>query len=111
MKVRAKFVSENGREKRVVGYFGDIRIREGQIFEILPKEDKNGNIISAEKQFSKKWMERLDAVKAPAPEKTLVKKQDGEPEGFDSENSQPGSEQAPSAEGAAVNSGSNSDVI
>jgi hypothetical protein len=48
MKVRAKSVSTD-EIKRVVGYVNHKRIREGEIFEI-----------QNEKQFSEKWMEKID---------------------------------------------------
>lgn len=109
MKVRAKFVSENGKEGRVVGYFGNRRIREGQVFEIVPLKDKEGKIISPEQQFSKKWMERLDGARKTVQPK--LEETSGEPDGFAGDPTQPGSESIPTAESIAANSGSNSDVI
>lgn len=64
MKVRARLVSEDGKEGRVVGYYGNRRIREGEVFEIvtIKGKDREGNIVTRkpEDQFSKKWMERID---------------------------------------------------
>ena len=60
MKVRAKLISENGEDGKMVGYYDHIRIREGQIFELVPRKRKDGTIISCEEQFSKEWMERME---------------------------------------------------
>lgn len=74
MRVRAKFVSEKGREGRVVGYYGDKRVREGQIFTLVPLKRKDGTILSVQQQFSKNWMEQVDRMPATRtePEKTKV---------------------------------------
>ena len=124
MRVRAKSVSENGKENRVVGYFGDRRIREGQIFTLVPRKRKDGTIESVEQQFSKNWMEQVDRmpVSRPAqPQKTLggsgpVAPVNDDPLGSNAPNeeeapsddleSQPGSDNLPGQPG-----GSNSDVI
>lgn len=60
MRVRAKCVSKNGVEKRVMGYYGHQRIREGEMFDLVPYTGQDGKIVSAEKQFSKKWMEVVE---------------------------------------------------
>lgn len=72
MRVRAKFVSDKGREGRVVGYYGEKRIREGEIFTLVPRKMVDGKILSAEQQFSKKWMEEVDRmpVRRTQPERT-----------------------------------------
>ena len=62
MRVRAKLISEGGKEGRVVGYYGDKRIKEGQIFTLVPRKRKDGSIESVEQQFSKAWMEQVDRM-------------------------------------------------
>lgn len=69
MKVRAKCISKDGGEGRVMGYYGHRRIKEGQVFDLVPYT-KDGKIVSAEMQFSKKWMERVEIPSASVPEKT-----------------------------------------
>jgi len=59
MKVKAK----------MLGFYGDVRRREGDVFEI--KDDS---------QFSKVWMERVDAPE-PAPTAPEEEYQDSEPVG------------------------------
>lgn len=68
MRVRAKFVSEGGKEGRVVGYYGDKRVREGQIFVLQPRKRKDGSVESIQQQFSKKWMEQVDRMPVARPE-------------------------------------------
>ena len=51
MKVRAICVSEKGIEKRVVGYYGHKRRREGEVFSLVPQKRKDGTIITPEQQF------------------------------------------------------------
>lgn len=44
-----------------LGYYEHKRRREGAEFFLIPIEDKDGNIIPPEKQFSPNWMEIVDA--------------------------------------------------
>lgn len=74
MKVRAKLISENGKENRVVGYYGHRRIREGEVFELVTQKglDRFGNKVvrTPEQQFSSRWMERWEETgggKEPEP--------------------------------------------
>lgn len=64
MKVRAKLISDGGKEGRVVGYYGNRRIKEGEVFDLVTVKgkDRNGNIVTRkpEDQFSPKWMEKID---------------------------------------------------
>jgi hypothetical protein len=60
-----------------LGYYGHKRRREGQEFVLEPikrlRKQKDGSmreiVISAEQQFSNKWMERLDQPAAPVEKK------------------------------------------
>jgi len=61
MKVRAKLITEEG-EDRVVGYYGNRKIREGKIFELKPYKKSDGKTVSAEEQFSKNWMEKVSPI-------------------------------------------------
>lgn len=60
MKVRAKTKSPNGQEKRMMGYYNHKRIREGDVFELVAKKRVDGTIITAEQQFSSRWMEKIN---------------------------------------------------
>lgn len=72
MRVKAKCISKNGVENRVMGYYGHRRIREGQVFDLVPYTGQDGKIVSAEKQFSKKWMEPAEKSSAAVPARTLT---------------------------------------
>lgn len=49
-----------------LGYYEHKRRRAGDVFVLIPLKDKNGNVITARQQFSKKWME---VVPASTPER------------------------------------------
>jgi hypothetical protein len=68
MKVRAKRFSNDNEPPRVVGYFGNKRIREGEVFDIGEEVEEleevvNGRPTGKKKtihNFSDRWMERID---------------------------------------------------
>lgn len=41
------------------GYYQHVRRREGDVFLLIPVRTSAGKVVSAEEQFSKKWMERV----------------------------------------------------
>jgi len=43
-----------------LGYYGDKRRREGEVFDLVPRQDRKGKIITVEEQFSEVWMEKVD---------------------------------------------------
>lgn len=72
MKVRAKTFSKDETDKRVVGYYNHRRIREGEMFTLIPYKQKDGTVVSSEQQFSSKWMERLDSRIIPTKQAVAV---------------------------------------
>lgn len=59
MTVRAKGASEG----KPAGFYGQHLRQNGDVFDLVEREDRNG-VVSVERQFSKKWMERVDKPKA-----------------------------------------------
>lgn len=55
-----------------LGYYEHMRRREGDVFELVVKKDKNGKVISPMEQFSKRWME-LVPVETPEKVSTMTK--------------------------------------
>jgi hypothetical protein len=55
-----------------LGYYEHKRRREGDVFILIPRTDRYGNVMTARSQFSKKWME---IVPSDTPEKvsTMLK--------------------------------------
>lgn len=43
-----------------LGYYEHKRRREGDVFILVPRTDRYGNVMTAKSQFSKKWMELAD---------------------------------------------------
>lgn len=43
-----------------LGYYNHVRRREGDVFTLVEMKDADGNQISAEDQFSQRWMEPVD---------------------------------------------------
>ena len=59
---------------KTVGFFDGQRIERGGKFTISEKTDRDGNIITVEEQFSKKWMEVVEVVKPKKQKKSSSKK-------------------------------------
>jgi hypothetical protein len=55
-----------------LGYYEHKRRREGDVFVLVPRTDRFGNVMTAKSQFSKKWMEMADP-KAPESVSTMLK--------------------------------------
>lgn len=59
---------------KTVGFFDGQRIEKGGKFTISEKTDQEGNIITVEQQFSKKWMEVVEVEKPNKQKKSSSKK-------------------------------------
>lgn len=55
-----------------LGYYEHKRRREGDVFLLVERKDRYGNVMSAKSQFSKKWMELADPA-APESVSTMLK--------------------------------------
>ncbi len=42
------------------GFYGQERRYPGDVFDLVAKKDRNGETVTAESQFSKKWMEKVN---------------------------------------------------
>ena len=49
------------------GFYGIERRYPGDEFTLVAKKDKDGKTISAESQFSDRWMEKVNVPKKPGP--------------------------------------------
>ena len=55
-----------------LGYYEHKRRREGDVFVLVPRTDRYGNVMTAKSQFSKKWMELVDPA-TPEKVSTMLK--------------------------------------
>ncbi len=58
------------------GFYGLQRRYPGDEFELVARKDSKGNTLSAESQFSKKWMEKVNVPKKPGPKPKVEPKYD-----------------------------------
>lgn len=56
MTVRAKGAAEG----KPAGFYGQHLRQNGDVFDLVEREDSKGNIISVDRQFSMKWMEKVE---------------------------------------------------
>lgn len=59
---------------KTVAFFNGQRIEKGGKFTISEKTDRDGNIITVEQQFSKKWMEVVEVKVSIKTEKPIKQK-------------------------------------